>query len=267
MRRLNAMRTKYEAVEKFNFMKKVYSKIPGSGFVKGIEGMDSPEIDVCGVFFFKEYAYTTNNHIIGRIRVDDNMPLDEPIFWSYNKSSENVVKAIADKFLLNVRGYCSPSPIIYNIFNNFFIDNLDVFFNRFSSNVAYIRKNDLLSLIDTHYAERDTKKMKVLVSMNIGPEKLNLQFNPLRPSVRNVSFEDSINLFTMPSRAGNVKTDGGTCTMNLFYLYELLSNSFDEYEVVGIKYKADDKVPIVIFGKNRHSEKPNIYWAVAQSTV
>jgi hypothetical protein len=248
-------------------MKRVYSKIPGSGFVKGIAGQESPEIDVCGVFFFKEYAYTTNNHVIGRMRIDDNMPIDEPIFWSYNRDSENVVRFIADKFLLNVRSYCTPNPILYTIFNDFFIDNLEAFFNRYASNVIYIRKDDLLSIIDAHYEERDAKKTKILVSMQADASKLYLNFNPIKPSVRNQPFESSIDLFTMPSRAGSVKTDGSICTVNLFYLYELLKNSFEEYNVVGIKYKNDDKVPVVIFGKNGRAGKPEINWAVAQSTA
>jgi hypothetical protein len=262
------MKTKYEAVERFSFIKKLYSKIPGSGFQKAIEGQSSPEIDACGVFFYQKYAYSTNNHIIGRILIDDNMPVeDEPLFWSYNKDDDNITRFDEDKFLLNAKNYCAPNTILSMIFNQYFLNNLDLFFNKSTDNIVYIRKNDLLSVIDKYYTARDNKKNKVLVSIATNMDTVSLNFAPVKPSVWNIPHKDTIPIFASPSTAGRVKTDGKPCSVNVLYIYEILKNSFQEYDTICLKYNSDEKVPVIISAKNLYMEKPCIFWAVAQSTV
>jgi hypothetical protein len=254
------MKSKSEAIEYFSFMKDIYNKMDGSGFINNGE-----VVDLCGTFFYEEYAYTTNGHIVGRVLVDDNSPIYEPMFWGYNTQEADQASGL--KFLLNYKNYCVPNDKAINVFNENFIRNLHKFFNKETTTSIFIRKNDLFDYMDSVYGKKEVTKMQTYVTMQVLPSyQLQLDFAPLKITPRRQPRSTEIPLYISPRDKGNLRADNrDSCTISVYYLHYILKHTMKDYDVIGIKYSSSPYSPVIVYAKNNNDKsKTNVYWAISQ---
>lgn len=242
--------TKYKAVEYFTFLQKVCAR----------GGCSKCERRFCGVLFYGNYAYSTSNSIIGRIKVYDNIPVNNPIFWSYDRDGE-IDRLTRDKFILNTKGAIHSDPFIQNVINNGFTDSFDYYLNRSIENNFYIKKQDLVSFIEDKDLSK-AKQNKLKIEVHPMSSGIKLHISPInKTKAMDQSFCYTVQFFTYPGTYDRINIDGETnFTVNLFFLYDVLLNGFSNYDIIKIKYSKTN--PIVISGKA--ANKSEVSFAISQ---
>ena len=251
---LKTIKSKFDAIEYFEFMKDVYGKIRGDELIHNKE-----QVNLCGTFFHDDYAYTTDGNIVGRIRVNDNVPVTQPMFWSYNESD-----SLGLRFMLNYKGYCTPSEEATNLFSENFTNNLHSFFNKSFSTSVFIRRQDMLNELDELYGKRDATKIKTHVKLSVDSKyQLVMDFVPVKATPKNKPARREIGLFINPVNRGNlIARSGDYCSVNVFYLHSILKNTMSEYDIIGIKFN-NDLSPVVLYARNNNASI--VHWAISQN--
>ena len=143
--------TKYQAVEYFRFLCKICAR----------GGCANCNEKSCGVLFFADYAYSVNTDIIGVIKIYDNFPVINPVFWSYGREKE-IDQPSKYKFMLNFKAYVDKNPVAEIFKDMNFINRLDHYLNKAVDNSFFVRKNDLLSRLNRYdLSAAKQNKMKV----------------------------------------------------------------------------------------------------------
>ncbi|MCX8074129.1 MAG: hypothetical protein N2749_00895 [Clostridia bacterium] len=252
------MNTKFQAVEHFSFMKKIYSKVKGSGF---------EDIDLCGVMFHEKYAYTTNNHIIGRITINDNLPLTTPVFWLYTEEeNQNINEFNAEKFLLNIGKYTKSQSVLAELMKNNFPMKINYFFNRYTENCFFFNRIELIDFIVNQY-DSQAKRAKIVMNISTDYDNILIHCKPIKKSISVKESLISLKMFCSPIYQTKIRTEKNSmCSINAFYVYEILTNSLNCYDIVGIKFRTDANCPVILFGQDKNNNKPEIFWAIAQTS-
>lgn len=246
------METKFEAIENFRFMKKIFTQIEPYKFEK-----DGNVLDILGVFFYGKYAYTTNGWMVGRVLIEDNIHVDKPMFWAY-KDEDAGIKV--NKVLLNLNNYCKPNCEINNLFSERFIGNLDLLFNRSADNCFFFRREYLLNLMEEVFGEREKAKVNNFLTISLTKDyRIWLYFEPKNITPKNQPVEDTIPLFSSPSLMHKIRFSGDSCCIQVYPIFNILKYSFPKNSIIGIKYS--DNLPVTLFNK-----KNNIYWTIAQKS-
>lgn len=242
--------SKYEAVEYFSFMKNICSR--GNACKKC-------EHKICGVLFLGNYAYSTNNTVVGRVCVQDNIYVDSIIFWSYVRDEPS--KFSRDKFLLNVKGIVLQNPIIEEFVNSNFVENFDYYLSKSTDNDFYIRKSDVIEQIDElKLSSTKQNKMKINICPNV--KCVDFLIEPIKCTrTMTQSFNFSLKYFAYPGTYHKIKIEPEVCcVINLFFFYEILSNAFNTYDIIKIKYNKN--TPLTIVGSSK--QKDDVYFAISQ---
>jgi hypothetical protein len=237
---------KSEVIERFEFMKDIFGKVDHPGFSKQ---------DLCGVFFYKNRAYSTNNHIIGRISTKQGFPSEELLFWSYCQNAHEVLND--SKLKLSV------SSKAINMFRSNFSEDLDKIFDSYTENYFFIRRTDILSSMPTLY-KTDAAKSKVFVHAKI--DKINLKFIFLDKKGKRLD-NSEVQLLTTAGKTTRISYDC-SFSVNLLYLYKVIFHSFCDCDIIGFKLKEDNyQHPIIVFNKHNSLNRPQIHWSIAQTLL
>jgi hypothetical protein len=242
--------TKYQAVEYFTFLRKICTK----------EDCNCCVDKSCGVLFLENHAYSANADVIGRIKICDNLPIKDPIFWSYGRDGE-INRPIRDKFMLNTKGYVERNSDIKQLFETGFPQNFDHYLNRVSEVNFYIRKQDILLAIeekDLSQAKRNKMKLTIITDY----DGVHFYIEPIKiTKAMNMFFHFDLSYFVYPGTYQKLRIDlDSRCCVNLFFFSEVVFNGFQEYEIIRIKY--GEKSPLVIEGKS--AEKSEVFFAISQ---
>jgi hypothetical protein len=226
----------------FGFIKNIYDKVDNPGF---------PKEDLCGVFFWKGKAYSTNNHIIGRIVTKKAFPTDELLFWSYCKDESHEKKQSLPKI-----------NALKNLPENF-VESLDTVFDSYTENYFFVKRDTLLSAIPKQF-KSDAIKAKTFVHIKI--EKINLKFLFFNKKGKILANAE------IPILTANGKTTrimhGSSFSVNLLYLFRITFHSFFGCDIIGFKLKGDNYLhPVIIFNKHNGLERPRIHWSIAQTIL
>lgn len=253
---MTAVKTKYEAVEHFKFIKKIYNRVKGSGF---------DDIDLCGVLFYEKYAYATNNHIIGRVEIKDNLPIISPIFWSYTEEEhQNISEINAEKFLLNIGRYTKNNSVLAELARSNFPIKINYFFSRYTENCFFFNRQALIDFIESQYSSQ-AKQAKICVNISTMYDDIIIHCKPIKKSTSVRESSTTLKMFCSPINQTKVRSElGSVCSINAFYICEILKNSLCYYDIVGIKFRPNQECPVILFGQDKKDNKPNIFWAIAQ---
>jgi len=239
------MKSKSEAVEYFSFVSKLMDRYPPPV----IRLPDGESCDMNGVFFYRNHAYVSNNVFIGRVRVEDDFPLNESIaFYSFSDDLHYFDPDVLKKAKGAKHGPLSAKDFSY----------LDTICNGWRENQFFVKRSFLLECMQdislktmpTCLATFEMTDDSVLFSINDRRGKLNLNYvlpKHLYPGARNVE-----------------TVAGDTVSINLFYLFEIVVSAFSHCDIIGFKFDSPSGLPVVLFN-NGHSH-PNISWAIAQTT-
>ncbi len=272
--------TKYDAVERFRFLKSAYSKLNDDRF-KDLQGN---EVNMCGAIAFGNYVYATNNHFVGKILIPDNKPAHTAYYYDYTEPDQQVFAAKGqDVPIKDVVPHDNKNrqqqPIFYNFNTEKWEENIPletiikenmkeikkVFFN-WRDNLIKIEKNIFLQEIDNIFGRKDIEKTKysVLISQNI--ERGVVIFKLMhRTQKKKDSIIFEIPLHINPSRdISDFYTPPAICSVNCYYLYHLIS-TFKEYDIVDFAYDNKFETPVILKGVNpRVDWKPDIRFALGQ---
>jgi hypothetical protein len=253
------MNSKYEAVEHFRFMKKIYDRIQGSGF---------DQIDLCGVLLNDKYAYSSNNHIIGRVTISDGFPLQDPVFWSYiAEESENINRINTEKFMLNIGKYTGNQQILSELIKTNFTIKVNYFFSRYTENCFFLNRREIMDYIHGEYGSQ-AKKAKIMLNISAKYDDVFIHSKPIKKSTSVFESRTTTKMFCSPLNHTKIRVEEGSfCAINALYLYEILENSLYHYDIIGIKFRPNLDCPVIIFGQDKKGEKPEIFWAIAQTIL
>lgn len=200
---------------------------------------------------------------MGRVRIDDNLNVTNPVFWSYNKESQDPEEVIKDKFLLNFKGFCAQSPLLKSLMETNLPANFDYLISSFTDNCIYISKSDVLNIINDLFPS-DAKRAKMILEVIVDYTGVTLHFIPIKKST---------SVFECTAKTDFVNFGNGHCSrivpnsgfsIYLTYFYNILLDGFDEYDFVKLKFRNDINRPIILQGKNEARNKTETHWAIAQ---
>lgn len=231
------------------------SVLRGFEFMKGIfDKVDSPGLEkeeLCGVFFFKGKAYSTNNHIIGRVSDNKGYPVQELLFWSYYKNDSRVKGAWPELKLKALRN-----------FRKNYVENLDRLFDSYSENYFFVKREDILGILSIF--KTDSKKSKAFAHVKVHGMFLKFSFID--------KYGKSLGNAEIPISANHGKTTrlvaGCSFSVNVLYLFKVTYHSFLNCDIMGFKLKGDGfSHPIIIFNKHKGLDRPMIHWSIAQTLL
>jgi hypothetical protein len=232
---------KTDVLKRFEFMKEIYNKV---------DAEDSAE-ELCGVFFYEGKAYTTNNHIIGRLSDSKGFPTKELLFWSYYKDTH--IKERWPKLKLKAM----------DTFRENFADNLDKIFDSYADNYFFVKKEDVISILSEH-CKTDGQKARTFVHIRI--EKIFLKFSFFNKRGK-VLATAMIPLLTNYNKTSRIM-HGCSFSVNVLYLFKVTFHSFLNCDIIGFKLKEDDyQHPIIVFNKHNSLDRPKIHWSIAQTLL
>jgi hypothetical protein len=233
---------KSEILERFKFIKDIFNKV---------DKEDSVE-ELCGVFFYEGKAYTTNNHIIGRLSDNKGFPTDELLFFSYYKDMD-MTKREWPKLKLKA----------LSTFKENFIENIDYIFDSYTSNYFFVRKEDLLSILYDN-CKNNSQRARTFVHIKIDKIFLNFSFFNRRGKVTAKSRLEIITNYDKTTRI----IHGSSFSVNVLYLFQVVLQSFFDCDIIGFKLKGDDcNHPIIVFNKHNSLYRPAIHWSIAQTII
>lgn len=177
-----------------------------------------------GIFFDGCFAYIMDENAAGRIIVRDGNRTGT-LFYDFKTGDT-----------LKLDSSCIPK----------FEPQLENFF--------FIQKRKVLSYIKNLRLSK--RKMNTsFVHINAESDKIILKFYTKK---REILGQFSQNLKLIKSAKSPHLSH--FCKINLLYFTEILSHSFKEYDIIGIRYKNPEEV--YLFGKN--PKKPNILWKLTK---
>lgn len=242
--------TKYQAVEFFAFIQKICAR----------DGCKDCVAKSCGVLFLKEYAYSANSDIVGRINISDNFPIDNPIFWSYGIEGE-INRPSRDKFMLNTRGYIEGNQDIKYFFEQDFTHNFDYFIHKFMDISFYIRKQNFINYLEEKRLS-DAKKNKLKIWIKALPDGIHFRIEPIKITKAMQQFYHFIlPYFNYPNTYQKNRIDTNiSCTLNLYSFFEVIEHGFTEYDIIRIKH--NESGPVVLEGRAKN--KTSVSFALSQ---
>lgn len=232
---------KMDILERFKFMKDIYNKV---------DEEDTME-ELCGVFFYEGSAYTTNNHIMGRLSSRRCFPTNELLFWSYYKDTD-IVKSEWPKLKLRA----------ISTFKENFVDNINYIFDSHANNYFFIKRTDILAIL-SHHCKTNDQKIRTFVHVKIDKLSLNFSFFNKRGKILSSS---NIELITSYDKIPQI-IDGSSFSVNVLYLFRVTLHSFFDCDIIGFKLKDNCIHPIIVFNKRDSLDRPKIHWSIAQTLI
>lgn len=260
------MYTKADAARRFEFLKDTYNKIEGYGFNR-----DGSEFNMCGVVFFNNWAYITNNHFIGRMTVPDRPP-ETTVFLNMNDKIDDIVThdfnpdisaAEKKKKQMSFFDYDADKEEIKDMTGFQYLQEvMHGFFLSIKENSLVFDKDVMLAQLDEIYGRKRVDKIKNVI-------EITQTESVLKCVIMKRSKKDPYQkTFEIPSESYNSFVTGITSpakfVVNVLYLYEILS-SFYEYKKIKINYDNSPNVPITILGYDYEKGKPELLYGLAQS--
>jgi len=194
------------------------------------------DTDLCGVLFFKNFAYASNGHFIVRIDNPSGIKAEgKPIFYSYNED-----KVLDGNPFLRIG--LAPK-------------NLKKLFLPWLPNVVKVRKELLIDTIRKHYPQI-LERRKIIAEIKFRKGGPFISLNYYNREACELDFPEKacdLPMSKVKVWKSHISKDV-TIYVDLNYLYKSLE-CFEEYHIVDMVFK-DPLTPLVLKGQNKRQNKP-----------
>jgi len=257
---------KAQAVIRIEEIKDVFGKMKaGSGFTK-----DGKHIDLCGILFYKEWGYCTNNHFLIRVHVPDREG-EEPIYYNFENNEENNIEQENKLHLVgqDTRKDSSQKLIFYNyeeskhieMFKDSdweqYIKQLNNKFNIWNSGFISVNSEHLLNILDLTYGKKVNDKKSNTIRFHMANGCLDVEIYKINDKELNpkCSVELSDTQYKISSTSLSAEDDDKSIYLNVMYLYSclnILKNNpyinihFSNVSPVLIESKTEESIKIVL---------------------
>ena len=203
-----------------------------------------------GVLFFNESAYLIETSSIGRIFIEDKLPIEDAIFWSY-KCCDDEFKILKGKFLLNVLGKTVTDNFLDSDRNIF--KTCDSTIDKHYDNFLFIDLIEFKKKIEPINLIKDIHKTTVSISLCDNLE-VTVYF------CGNKKFNFSLPYFLKPNKTHISINKGSESVVNGLVLNEIINKGFREHDFIKIKFNSNNS-PMVLCSCSKN--KPRIHWAIS----